>query len=1085
MPSLSKELRRLLEKTIAGENGARQIAEDGAEQSLRRLAVDRLQPHSSLTPEEKILRSKLWAHGRQLGDRQDSQTGTRSISRLTQAVAYEHWHRLLFARFLAENDLLLHPEHHVALSLDEVKELALGQSRDWIELAAEYAQRMLLREVFRSDDIALRTPLSREKRGDLEAKLNMLPREIFLADDSLGWVYQFWQRDAKEKVEEELQSGEKADASRIPAKTQLFTEDYMVLFLLENTLGAWWTARQHSSDLPGYSWTYLRLGEDRIPDGGTFDGWPKSARELKLLDPCMGSGHFLTFALPILASMRETEEGLSRVEAIAAVLRENLFGLELDPRCSQIAAFNLALTAWKLAGGHFELPSLNLACSGLGINAKEEDWIKLAGDDVPAAEGMRRLYSLFKDAPTLGSLIDPLRLKANVYAAGAERVLHLLEEALKNEGTNDDTRELVIAAQGVLAAFRMLSSSFNLVITNVPYLGRGKQDGILLDFCDLYHADARADLATCFVDRAIHLCAPGGTVALVSPENWIYQVTYSDFVSRLKNQDEWNFLARLGPKAFQTPMWDFNVVLLAISRCLPPLDHSMMRWDASKLKTMEKAQGLIDCPGKRIQQCEVLTENPTPTLGTIARCYQGISTGDNPQWLLEFWEVEDQSEWRAFQTPSSRTIPFEGRSTLVRSRLLSSNHNGAAIRGAAAWGKRGVAVARVGKLYASLYSGELFANVLPVIIPNDESYLPAIWTFAESEHFDEIVREVNQGLNVDNGYFEKVPFDYEYWAEMAKDKYPDGLPKPHSDDPTQWLFSGQVRGAHEPLQVAVARLVGYEWPRQAGLSYPDCVTLEADGLERYSAADGIACLSAVAGEESAGTRLRTLLQAALGDEYSLAQLLSGKKSGTLEGWLRDEFFAEHCEIFHNGKESRPFLWHIWDGLKDGFHAIVNYHKLDRRNLEKLIYSYLGDWLTRRRQDVDSGAEGAETRLAAAEHLQGELKKILEGQSSKDDREPSFDIFVRWKPLSKQAMGWEPDLNDGVRANIRPWITAGKVYKATKPGLLRVSPNIKYAKDRGKETDRDSQEFPWFANSADRINDYHLSLDEKRHARGLS
>ena len=119
-----------------------------------------------------------------------------------------------------------------------------------------------------------------------------------------------------------------------------------------------------------------------------------------------------------------------------------------------------------------------------------------------------------------------------------------------------------------------------------------------------------------------------------------------------------------------------------------------------------------------------------------------------------------------------------------------------------------------------------------------------------------------------------------------------------------------------------------------------------------------------------------------------------------------------------------FVWHIWDGLKDGFHALVNYHKLDRRNLEKLIFSYLGDWLTRQRQDVQNGVEGADTRLAAAEHLQGELKKILEG------KEP-YDIFVRWKPLEKQSIGWEPDLNDGVRMNIRPWITEAKLYRATK------------------------------------------------------
>jgi hypothetical protein len=319
----------------------------------------------------------------------------------------------------------------------------------------------------------------------------------------------------------------------------------------------------------------------------------------------------------------------------------------------------------------------------------------------------------------------------------------------------------------------------------------------------------------------------------------------------------------------------------------------------------------------------------------------------------------------------------------------------------------------------------------------------------------------------------KVPFDMERWRELASEVFPNGLPKPNSTDPTQWLFNGNPKGSENTLQVAVARLVGYRWPRQTGNSFPDCPAIGPDGLEAHAAADGIVCLSSVAGEENAGTRLRALLQSALGQDYNLPHLLAGKKAGTIEDWLRDEFFQEHCQIFHQ----RPFVWHIWDGLKDGFHGLVNYHKLDRRNLEKLIYSYLGDWLTRQGQEVQQGVEGADTRVAAAEHLQDELKRILEGQNP-------YDIFVRWKPLDKQSIGWEPDLNDGVRMNIRPWITEAKLYKATKPGILRVTPNIKYTKDRGKDSSRDLNEFPWIAKSADRINDVHLSLDEKRRARGL-
>ena len=139
----------------------------------------------------------------------------------------------------------------------------------------------------------------------------------------------------------------------------------------------------------------------------------------------------------------------------------------------------------------------------------------------------------------------------------------------------------------------------------------------------------------------------------------------------------------------------------------------------------------------------------------------------------------------------------------------------------------------------------------------------------------------------------------------------------------------------------------------------------------------------------------------------------GSKSETLEEWLRDEFFEQHCALFHH----RPFIWHIWDGHKSGFSALVNYHQLTHANLEKLTYAYLGDWIRRQQAAVDAGEAGSDARLQAAKQLQSRLKLILEG-------EPPYDLFVRWKPLSKQAIGWHPDINDGVRMNIRPFRDIG-------------------------------------------------------------
>jgi hypothetical protein len=328
----------------------------------------------------------------------------------------------------------------------------------------------------------------------------------------------------------------------------------------------------------------------------------------------------------------------------------------------------------------------------------------------------------------------------------------------------------------------------------------------------------------------------------------------------------------------------------------------------------------------------------------------------------------------------------------------------------------------------------------------------------------------------------KVPFDLAHWQKVAAEKYPHGLPKPFSSDPTQWLFNGHPAGADQPLHVAVARLLGYQWPRQTGSSFPDCPALGPDGLETLADEDGIVCLSATKGEAPAAERLRALLAQALG-KLDLPALIAsagpagkkGSKSATLEDWLRDEFFEQHCALFHH----RPFIWHLWDGHKNGFSALVNYHQLTHAALENLTYAYLGDWIRRQQSAVDAGESGSDARLQAAKLLQTRLKLILEG-------EPPYDLFVRWKPLSQQAIGWHPDLNDGVRMNIRPFMATDLPGGKKGSGLLRVKPNIKWEKDRGKEPQRDKAEFPWFWKGStftgDRVNDVHLTREQKEATR---
>ena len=333
-------LRNVLERAIIK---AREIAEEEAEAALTRLAVNRNEPFASLDLEQRRLRNALRVRARQLGGGSLSQdTG---FQRLVEEVAYEQWHRRLFARILAENNLLMHPLG-VPVSLEECEELAKeeGEADGW-QLAARYAS-LMLPGIFRADDPAVQVPFSPEGRHKLERIITDFPSVLFTADDTLGWVYQFWQTKRKKEVNA---SGRKIGGEDLATVTQLFTEHYMVQFLLENSLGAWWAARHPTSPLLK-QFTYLRFKDDGTPAAGTFPGWPERTAKVTVMDPCCGSGHFLVAAFSMLKQMRMEEEGLSEKQAADAVLHDNLFGLEIDPRCTQIAAFALALAAWKSGG---------------------------------------------------------------------------------------------------------------------------------------------------------------------------------------------------------------------------------------------------------------------------------------------------------------------------------------------------------------------------------------------------------------------------------------------------------------------------------------------------------------------------------------------------------------------------------------------------------------------------------------------------------------------------------------------------------------------------------------------------------------
>ena len=200
MQPLDKTLRNRLERAI---REARDSAEEAARAALEQLGVGEAAPFAHFSEQDRELRRRFRVHGRQLGDLRHAKTEVQEeIDRLIEEVAYEHWHRMLFARFLAENNLLMYPDPDdpVAITLEECEDLAAdeGAANGW-ELAARFATRMLP-QIFRLDSPVFQLVLPPEHQQKLERLVADLPLDVFTASDSLGWVYQFWQAKRKDEV---------------------------------------------------------------------------------------------------------------------------------------------------------------------------------------------------------------------------------------------------------------------------------------------------------------------------------------------------------------------------------------------------------------------------------------------------------------------------------------------------------------------------------------------------------------------------------------------------------------------------------------------------------------------------------------------------------------------------------------------------------------------------------------------------------------------------------------------------------------------------------------------------------------------
>lgn len=382
---------------------------------------------------------------------------------------------------------------------------------------------------------------------------------IFAAPDALGWAYQFWNTEAKDRVFERVRTekGAKIEGADIIPATQLYTEDYMVKFLVQNSLGATWMCMHPDSDLAD-AWEYYVRDADRTA------AEPKAVRDITFLDPACGSGHFHLEAFDLLYSMYEEEEALASPDDIcASILENNLFGIDIDERAVQIAEAALWMKAAQKAPGFRGVPR-NLVAANIRLphgRLQLEAFLAKHPDDTGLRPALETIFSALEHADEIGSLLqieEPVdkRLQAlkeeedgrhAAFRAAPQgvlfdactqprlpmdvlpwdewklRTLQRLADHFEAEAEAADLTERLFGANAGkgLKLFALLSRRYEVVTANPPWMGSNNMGPSVASYLDRYYSEGKRDLYAAFMLRCLGVCAPSGRVAMVTQQSWL------------------------------------------------------------------------------------------------------------------------------------------------------------------------------------------------------------------------------------------------------------------------------------------------------------------------------------------------------------------------------------------------------------------------------------------------------------------------------------------------------------------------------------------------------------------------------------
>lgn len=334
----------------------------------------------------------------------------------------------------------------------------------------------------------------------------------------IGWLYQYYNEERKDEVINIYKGN--VSKEDIPAATQVFTTDWVVRYIVDNSLGRFWIERNPQSSLRDKLEFFVEAKDEQIQ----YVDEKIDPRELRILDNCVGSGHFLLYEFDVLMEIYK-EYGYREREAVEYILQDNLYGLDIDERARQLAYFSLMMKARsysrRILTKEIE-PNLYAIPESNNVN---KEYIDLFGSSLTienrtlARKSIEELLSTFKDGKNFGSIIPVDAFDYDLCKSYIDDVDHS-----KINIFTYDAYEFQKQIMTILKVAQIMATKYHVVATNPPYLNR--MNAQLKEYVDKHYKDYKTDLFSVFMYRNFELCSPGGYSGFMTPFVWMFIKSY-------------------------------------------------------------------------------------------------------------------------------------------------------------------------------------------------------------------------------------------------------------------------------------------------------------------------------------------------------------------------------------------------------------------------------------------------------------------------------------------------------------------------------------------------------------------------------